>query len=154
MTALNRRHVLGGAGALTLGLPVLSACSGDDDGPQTATDPDTSAPAGSSEPSETSESSEGDSALASTADVPVGGCAVFASAKVVLTQPTEGDFKAFSSICTHQGCTVSASSDGVIPCTCHGSEFSIEDGSVLQGPATSGLAEVDITVEGDSISLA
>ena len=44
--------------------------------------------------------------------------------------------------------------DGVIPCTCHGSEFSLDDGSVLQGPATSSLAEVAISVEGDSISLA
>ena len=84
----------------------------------------------------------------------MGGCAVFADEKVVVTQPVEGEFKAFSSVCTHQGCTVSASSDGVIPCGCHGSEFSLEDGSVLDGPATAPLAEVTITVDGDSISLA
>jgi Rieske Fe-S protein len=86
--------------------------------------------------------------------VPVGGCFVVAAAKVVLTQPDAGDFKAFSAICTHQGCTVSDGSDGVIPCTCHGSQFSLADGSVVQGPATRPLDEVDIAVEGDSISLA
>ena len=74
--------------------------------------------------------------------------------KVVLTQPTKGDFKAFSSTCTHQGCLATSSSDGEIPCPCHGSTFSIEDGSVINGPATTGLAAVDITVDGDSITQA
>ena len=40
------------------------------------------------------------------ADIPVGGGKVFDALKVVITQPTAGDFKAFSAICTHQGCTV------------------------------------------------
>ena len=93
-------------------------------------------------------------ALAATSDVPVGGCAVFSDEKVVITQPEEGEFKAFSSVCTHQGCTVSASSDGAIPCGCHGSKFSLEDGSVIAGPATAPLSEVAITIEGDSITLA
>jgi nitrite reductase/ring-hydroxylating ferredoxin subunit len=138
-----------------LALPVLAACGSDDGG----TGSDTS----SAEPSDTSSSPAGDgggaggsagAVLASTSDVPVGGCAVFESEKVVVTQPTEGEFKAFSSTCTHQGCAVSSSSDGEIPCNCHGSRFSLEDGSVLNGPATSPLAEVEITVEGDSITLA
>ena len=84
----------------------------------------------------------------------MGGCAVFEADKVVVTQPTEGDFKAFSSVCTHQGCTVSASTEGDIPCNCHGSRFSLEDGSVITGPATAPLDEVTITVEGDKITLA
>ncbi len=92
--------------------------------------------------------------LAATADVPVGGCAVFGEQKVVLTQASEGEFKAFSSVCTHQGCTVSASTEGHIPCECHGSQFSLADGSVLQGPATAPLAEVAIAVKGDEITLA
>ena len=87
----------------------------------------------------------GAGALAVTGDIPVGGCAVFTEAKCVVTQPSKGDFKAFTSVCTHQGCTVSAGTDGVIPCTCHGSQFSMEDGSVLQGPATAPLAAVAIT---------
>lgn len=151
-SGLNRRNVVGVATAAAIGLPVLAACGSDD--PETATDP-ASTPTGSS--SDAAGESPTDSAavaLAATSDIPVGGCAVFAEQQVVVTQPSEGDFKAFSSVCSHQGCTVSASSDGVIPCGCHGSEFSIDDGSVLQGPATAPLPEVAISVDGDSITLA
>lgn len=91
------------------------------------------------------------SQLAFTKDIPVGGCAVYPDSKTVVTQPREGQFKAFSAACTHQGCPVSSSSDGDIPCRCHGSAFSLEDGSVLKGPATEPLPEVEITVDGDKI---
>ena len=53
----------------------------------------------------------------------------------MVTQPTEGDFKAFSALCTHQGCVVSEIKGEDIDCTCHGSKFSIADGSVVDGPA-------------------
>ena len=137
MTAINRRRALTGSAAIAVGAPVLAACGGD--GGTTATDPSTSAP-----PKGTT--------LASAGDVPVGGCFVVASAKVVLTQPTEGDFKAFSAVCTHQGCLVESSTDGEIPCPCHLSHFSLEDGSPVSGPASSALAPVQITVDGDSIT--
>ena len=81
-----------------------------------------------------------------TSDVPVQGCAVLAEEKIVVTQPAEGEFKAFSAACTHQGCLVSSSKDGVIPCTCHGSEFSLADGAVLKGPAEAALTEVPVEV--------
>lgn len=158
-SGLHRRHVLSGTTAVVVGLPVLAACGSDSDSdgdaasdPSSSTDPTDSADSPSSGASESGGGAA--AAIAATADIPVGGCAVFPDQKCVITQPTEGDFKAFSSVCTHQGCTVSAGTDGVIPCTCHGSEFSLDDGSVLQGPATSSLAEVAISVEGDSISLA
>ncbi len=77
-----------------------------------------------------------------------------AAAKVVVTQATAGDFKAFSAVCTHQGCLVETSSEGDIPCPCHNSKFSLEDGSVLSGPAGSALAPVKISVDGDSIAVA
>ena len=76
------------------------------------------------------------------------------AAKVVVTQPTEGDFKAFTAVCTHQGCIVETSSEGEIPCPCHLSSFSPEDGSPVSGPASAPLAPVGITVDGDSIALA
>lgn len=91
------------------------------------------------------------SQLATTKDVPVGGCAVFPDSKTVVTQPTEGEFRAFSAACTHEGCQVSSSSDGDIPCRCHGSSFSLEDGSVLKGPAKESLPKVEITVDDDKI---
>ena len=70
--------------------------------------------------------------------------------QIVITQPTEGDFKAFTAVCTHQSCIV-AEVQETINCTCHRSKYSIEDGSVQDGPAPSPLAEVAITVEGDKI---
>ncbi|MFI6036419.1 Rieske (2Fe-2S) protein [Streptomyces sp. NPDC051315] len=92
--------------------------------------------------------------LARTADIPVGGGKIFKDEKVVVTQPTKGDFKAFSAVCTHQGCTVAGVADGTINCPCHRSSFRIADGSVTGGPATRPLPEEQVTVEGDVIRLA
>lgn len=91
--------------------------------------------------------------LAATDEIPVGGGTVFKDEKVVVTQPAEGDFKAFSAICPHQNCLVADVSEGMINCTCHGSRFRIADGSVERGPATGPLPEERITVEGNSIRL-
>ena len=139
MTAINRRRALSGSAAVAAGLPLLAAC-GDDSGGTTAEDPTDTSPAGT--------------ALASTSDVPVGGCFVVAASKIVLTQPTQGDFKAFSAVCTHQGCLVESSSEGAIPCACHGSRFSLDDGSPQSGPASAPLAAVQIAVDGDAITQA
>ncbi|WP_328482776.1 Rieske (2Fe-2S) protein [Streptomyces sp. NBC_00377] len=92
--------------------------------------------------------------LAKTTDIPVGGGKIFAEEKVVVTQPAKGDFKAFSAVCTHQGCTVGSIADGIIHCPCHKSEFRIADGSVAGGPAPKPLPAKNITVEGGAINLA
>ncbi|MFI5571401.1 Rieske (2Fe-2S) protein [Streptomyces sp. NPDC051740] len=89
--------------------------------------------------------------LISTTGVPVGGGTVLPDEKIVVTQPQEGDFKAFSAICTHQSCVVADVADGAVNCACHGSRFRITDGSVERGPATRPLPEEPITVEGNSI---
>ncbi|MGW0878898.1 Rieske (2Fe-2S) protein [Streptomyces sp. NPDC002671] len=105
-----------------------------------------------SKKSEASKPSEPE--LASTSDIPVGGGKVFKEQKIVVTQPTQGDFKAFTAICTHQGCTVNKVADGTIDCPCHGSKYHITDGSVAHGPAPRPLAPEPIKVEGNSIHLA
>ena len=69
----------------------------------------------------------------------------------MITQPQAGSFKAFTAVRTHQGCTVDAVSGGTIDCPCHGSKFSITNGSVVNGPATLPLAPISITVQGTSI---
>ena len=134
---ITRRKTLTGAAAVGVGAPLLAACGGGDSGDDTATE----APAAGEE-------------LGSTSEVPVGGGKVFGDQKIVVTQPTDGDFKAFSAVCTHQSCLVSQIADGTIDCLCHGSKFSDQDGSVVNGPATSGLFEVTIKVDGDTISTA
>jgi Rieske Fe-S protein len=72
---------------------------------------------------------------------------------VVITQPSEGEVKAFSAICTHQGCLVSEVVDNEIVCPCHQSLFSAVDGSVIQGPATEPLPAAGITVDGGNVVL-
>jgi Rieske Fe-S protein len=144
---LGRRHALAGAAGLGLGLPLLAACGGDET--PTATDPGTASGSGDGGGSE-----GGGEAFATTGDVPVGSAAIFADQKVVVAQRTEGDFTAFSAVCTHQGCLVGSVEGEEILCPCHGSVFSVVDGSVLGGPAPSSLEEVAISVDGDQISLA
>jgi Rieske Fe-S protein len=91
--------------------------------------------------------------IAAVADVPVGGAAsaTLNGQPVLVTQPEEGEFRAFSAICTHQGCTV-APGDGVLECPCHRSTFALADAAVLGGPAQEPLPEVSVTVvDGDVV---
>jgi Rieske Fe-S protein len=97
---------------------------------------------------------EGGPTVVKAADVPVGGGAIVADAQVVVTQPTAGEFKAFSAVCTHQGCTVASVQNGVIVCYCHNSQFSAADGSVVSGPASKALTAKQVTVSGDSLTVA
>src|SRR5258706_16467905 len=48
----------------------------------------------------------GSSQVIKAADIPVGGGKIFPDAQIVVTQPTTGTFKAFTAVCTHQGCVV------------------------------------------------
>ncbi len=144
-----RRALLAGAGAVGAAV-VLAACGSDGD-----RGTGSSAPTGGGPGATDAEGGNRDSVgpLARTTDIPVGGGAVFASEGVVITQPKAGEFKGFDPICTHQGCPVSNVDGGTINCTCHGSRFSITDGSVERGPATRPLASKNIKVTGEQITL-
>ena len=98
-------------------------------------------------------SSGGGTALGPASDVPVGGGKVFTSAQVVVTQPSAGEYKAFTAVCTHALCFVDQVANGTIDCPCHGSRFSARDGSVVTGPASSPLASKSISVAAGRISL-
>lgn len=135
----SRRGVLIGAGAVGAGI-VLAACGGKE-----------SATSGSQ--SSGSETAAAAANSVKTADIPVGGGVVLKEAKVVVTQPKAGEFKAFSAVCTHKQCTVSKVADGTIDCPCHGSEFSAVDGSVVKGPAEKPLAPKTVAVSGDTLSV-
>ena len=89
--------------------------------------------------------------LASTGQIPVGGGKILTDKKIVITQPQAGSFHAFTAICTHLGCIVNTVSGGTINCPCHGSKYSIVNGSVVNGPAPLPLAAVSIKVQGTSI---
>ncbi|TDE22807.1 iron-sulfur protein [Nonomuraea mesophila] len=152
----SRRAVIAGVGASGLALAVTACGGGTDTAQDAGTAAESSAPESSAPDSAAPESSapQADGALAKTADVPVGGGTILADQKIVITQPTEGDFKAFSALCTHKGCPVDKVEGGSIVCPCHGSKFAIADGAVTDGPADKPLAAQSIKVDGDQITLA
>ncbi|MEV7245946.1 Rieske (2Fe-2S) protein [Streptomyces sp. NPDC093248] len=153
-----RRTVVAAAGAAGLAAALTACGSGDGSSNTVDTGSGTAGATGSTGSSQDGGSagsgdSAGGAALARTSDIPEGGGKIFKDRGVVVTQPTAGTYKAFSAKCTHQGCAVSGISGGVIVCPCHNSHFSVEDGSVKQGPATQALAAQKITVSGDEIKL-
>lgn len=159
MAPLPRRTVVtvGGAG-ITAGL--LAACggSGGDGGSSAGTptsgapsSPAPSSPAPSSQAPDGSSSATPDGAgLVAAQDVPVGSGVILGDEGIVVTQPTAGEFRGFSSTCTHKGCTVGSVTD-TINCPCHGSRFAISDGSVVNGPATAPLPEEKVQMKGGQV---
>ncbi|MER6538460.1 Rieske (2Fe-2S) protein [Streptomyces sp. 900105755] len=153
-----RRTVMVAAGAAGLAA-ALTACGSSDDGSSSSTTTNGNAGGGSTTQDSNgsaggSTAAAGGSALAKTTDIPEGGGTIYKDQAVVVTQPTSGTYKAFSTKCPHAGCAVTSIANGEIVCPCHGSKFAIADGSVKQGPATTGLTAANITVSGDQISLA
>lgn len=144
---LGRRTVLGGAAALVAAGAAASACAAPA-ATETQASPTAKATAIGDMPAPTGAA---DAGIGNVKDVPVGGGMISDAKKVVVTQPAAGTFKAFSAVCTHQGCTVSAVSANGIACPCHGSVFSIDDGSVVNGPATKPLTPMKVTVDNGTL---
>jgi Rieske Fe-S protein len=146
--------IAGGVVAAGVGLAACSTTSNTGSGTTSSTG-STGATTTDSSPATTSAAggAPAGAALASTSSIPVGGGTIFADKKVVVTQPVAGTFKAFSSTCTHLGCTVNKVADGLIQCPCHGSRYSIVDASVKAGPAPKPLPPMNITVTGSQITL-
>jgi Rieske Fe-S protein len=151
----SRRALLAGAGVA--GIAALAGCTTYDANNGGIAGPPPSQPAQSSQAAAagTGAAAGGSAApanqLATTAEIPVGGGKIISGANVVVTQPVANTFKGFSAVCTHQGCIVATIANGTIDCPCHGSKFSVKDGSVVNGPAASPLPPVAITVQGTSI---
>jgi Rieske Fe-S protein len=151
----SRRALLAGAGVA--GIAALAGCTTYDANNGGIAGPPPSQPASSSQAAGagTGAAAGGSPApanqLTTTAEVPVGSGKIISGANVVVTQPVAGTFKGFSAVCTHQGCIVATIANGTIDCPCHGSKFSVKDGSVVNGPAASPLPPVTITVQGASI---
>ncbi|WP_218938368.1 Rieske (2Fe-2S) protein [Modestobacter altitudinis] len=124
--------VAGGAG---VGVVALAACGGGTDVPElTGVGP-------------------GD-VVVPLSEVPLGGAHEVSvdGRRVVVSRPAEGTVVAFAARCTHQGCTVRATEEGLV-CPCHGSVFDLADGSAVQGPATEPLAPVGVAVRGTDVVL-
>ena len=148
-----RRGVLAGVGLVGLA-GAITACGSGSASSQPAGSGTTQAASGSTPAAASSASAGGAAgALATTSEIPVGSGKIFTSQQVVVTQPSSGEFKAFSAVCTHMGCIVSQISDGTIDCPCHGSQYSIKTGDVVSGPAPKPLPAKQIKVTGDNIFL-
>ena len=131
---ISRRRALAGAAVGGLALPVLSACGGGGGSSATTQDPTTASSGGTGNNNGGQGKASAPDALVATANVPVGGGVILASRNVVVTQPKKGEFEGFSATCTHQGCILASVASGTINCGCHGSQFSITDGSNVAGP--------------------
>ncbi|WP_421083925.1 Rieske (2Fe-2S) protein [Rothia nasimurium] len=131
---LTRRRAVAGTLAAGAGALALSACSS----------------SGSSEPL-TAEDGRPTQAtdMAAAADVPVGGVikATAGGFSAMISQPAEGEFHAFSSVCTHQGCQLNALKDKSMSCPCHASVFDLTTGAVQGGPAELPLPEFTVEVK-------
>src|SRR5215204_2261566 len=95
----------------------------------------------------------GGKAIASESKVAPGSAFKFKDSgnPAVLVHLDNGDFVAYSAVCTHQGCTV-AYKDGNLACPCHGSIFDPANGaSVVAGPAPRPLPEIPVKVQGGEV---
>ena len=140
----SRRTVMSGIVGVGVGVPLLAACGSDDS--------ESSGSSGSGGDSGGGSASASGS-IGKTSEVPVGGAKIFKAEKVMVSQPSEGEFKAFSTVCTHQGCPITKMDGDEIECGCHGSRFAVADGSVVNGPATKPLEELKATVKGDNLTV-
>jgi Rieske Fe-S protein len=159
---LNRRTVLAAGGAATASAAVLAVAgcatyssSSPSPGPANPNTAGASAPAQDTGDTDEAPGAQapaaGGTVLGAASEVPVGGGKIFEDQAVVVTQPTAGTFRAFSAICTHQGCTVDSVAGGTINCPCHGSKFNVTDGSVAKGPAKKPLAAKQVSDEGGQL---
>jgi Rieske Fe-S protein len=151
VTGLDRRGLLKAAclGCAALG---LAACGG------SSTPAAGAGGGGSTEPSPagggTSPSAAaGGAVIAKLADIPVGGSIsgrAPSGPKLLLARPTETSVVAFSSVCTHQQCTVEP--DGKqFACPCHGSIYDAFTGKNISGPAPSPLHPFAVKVSGTDV---
>lgn len=136
---LSRRHALAGAATVGVGVPLLTACGGESEsesgqaggapsGPRivcrchssefsgvdgSVLGGPASAGLGTAKVSVQGDEVQVDGqAVGPASEVPEGGGKVYSEQKVVVTQPEPGEFKAFTAVCTHQGCLVSSVEQG------------------------------------------
>lgn len=133
MVAVSRRAVLGTG--LSLGAAAAVGCAN----------------SGSFDPAVTT---TGSGVLIPLDEVPVGGVAAVTIDRrpAFIARPTADTVRAFSGVCTHQGCTVVAAGD-ILLCPCHRSRFALLTGEVLRGPAEKPLPPIDVAIDGGSVIL-
>jgi 3-phenylpropionate/trans-cinnamate dioxygenase ferredoxin subunit len=62
---------------------------------------------------------------------------------------------AFSDTCTHRKCPLSKGEleASIVTCPCHGSQFDVSSGAVLNGPAEDPVGIYQVRVEGEEVQV-
>jgi len=120
----------------------------------TPTTTTTTPASGTSTPSSTATTNPPGVAIGPAKEVAVGSWAAFTDptthAPSLVIQLDKGQFVAYDAVCPHAGCTVGyLSSQSIIACPCHGSEFNPDNGDVVQGPAPRGLRRLGVAEGAD-----
>ena len=91
----------------------------------------------------------------SAAEIPVGTAKQFKAgdANVIVAQPTEGEFVAYSARCTHQGGNVQVVEGMTLRCPLHGAEYDATDGANTLAPAPRPLDAIAVTESGGQLTL-
>jgi thiosulfate dehydrogenase [quinone] large subunit len=91
--------------------------------------------------------------IAHTAEVAEGSAVAFSEddgAPALLVHETSGEFRAFTAVCTHSGCTVEYDGTSGFVCPCHGGRYDAQTGAVTAGPPPAPLRRIDVVVvDGD-----
>ncbi|MFK4067799.1 Rieske 2Fe-2S domain-containing protein [Streptomyces sp. NPDC029674] len=85
--------------------------------------------------------------LGKSDDVKVGASKLYTDQNVVVSRISDGEYKAYSTICTHARCPIKKLEGHKLICQCHGSQFDATNGKVLKEPAVEPLVELPVKVE-------
>lgn len=136
-------------GVSTAGASVVASCGGGEESGGSGDNGGGNQSAGGT----TEQGSSGGQAIAQTSEVEPGSAVSFRDSgnPAVLVHLQDGDFVAYSAVCTHQQCEVSYQ-DGQLVCPCHGSAFDPADGgAVVTGPAEQPLPDIPVQVQNGEV---
>lgn len=94
--------------------------------------------------------------VAKVTEVPAGGMKAFdVGGTMVAVASAGGRLYAFDDRCTHQGCSLAAGAlaGTTVTCACHGSEFDVTSGEVLEGPAEYPVRSRAVDTTGGELSI-
>lgn len=86
-----------------------------------------------------------------TTDVPVGSAVIVED--IIIAQPVAGEYKAYSTVCPHQGYPINLVEGELVKCNRHNSTFSIKDGAVVSGPARDSLEVLTSSVANETVTV-
>ena len=67
----------------------------------------------------------------------------------VIVSRNNSELNVYSSKCTHLGCRINKTEDGVLICPCHGSRFD-KNGNVINGPASRPLRKLNYNIDSNT----